>query len=151
MASCPKCGNFFLGTECPFCKHDPEVIRKQKESEEKRAKYDAAKDSFVVTTTYHVEGYAIKKYKGIVTGSTVLGTGMFSEFKSGFNDLFGTQSIAFSNKLEEAKAAALSKAIDNAIELGANALVGVSIAYNTFSGNMIASVVSGTAIIIEKE
>lgn len=150
MARCPKCGNFFLGSECPFCKNDPEVLRKQKEAEETRAKYDAAKKSFLVTTTFQFEGYEVEQYKGIVTGSSALGTGILSEFKAGFSDLFGVQSDAFSSKLEEAKNAALSKAVDNAINLGANALIGINIAYQTFGGNMIASVVSGTAVFIRK-
>lgn len=150
MATCPKCGNFYLGSECKFCKNDPEVIRKQREAEEKRAKYNAAKDSFLVTTTFQFEGYAIEQYKGIVTGSAALGTGILSEFKAGFSDLFGVQSAAFSDKLEEAKNAALSKAVDNAIDLGANALIGVNIAYQTFGNNMIAAVVSGTAVIVKK-
>lgn len=150
MATCPKCGNFYLGSECKFCKNDPEVIRQQKEAEEKRAKHDAAKTTFLVTTTFQIEGYDVEQYKGIVTGSAALGTGILSEFKAGFSDLFGVQSDTFSSKLEEAKNAALSKAIDNAIDLSANALIGVSISYQTFSGNMIAAIVSGTAVSIKK-
>ncbi len=42
--------------------------------------YKQRKVSFLTTTGYNFEGYAIKKYLGIINGQVVLGTGFLSEF-----------------------------------------------------------------------
>lgn len=164
MATCRECGNYYIGSFCPFCAaelrhNDPEEIEKiKKESEEEVIKAarrmvfaDRWHDSFLFSTTTQLEGYKIKSYHGVVTGSSVLGTGFLSEFKSSFSDFFGTKSKAFSDKIEEVKNDAMQKARDNALLLESNAIVGVDIELTMFSGNIIAAVVSGTAVFIEKE
>ena len=148
MATCPKCKNFYLGSECPVCRFDrlnrPEVYEKQEKEIEQY-------QSLIVSTTPGLDGYNITKYCGLVTGSTVVGTGWLSEVDASFSDLIGANSSAFSDKFEKVKTDALIKAKKNAIDLGAHALVGVRVSFQTFAGNMIAAIVSGTAVCIEPQ
>ena len=85
-------------------------------------------------------------YYGIASGSTVLGTGMLSEFSAAVSDTFGTENTAFSDKLDQARNASINRMIDNAISLGGNALIGVSFEYVNFSSNMIGVIANGTVV-----
>lgn len=105
---------------------------------------------FKATTGFDFYGYDIVKYIGIKSGEVVLGTGMFSEFSSGISDLFGMKSQTMANKITEAKNCALNKLIDNCIEVGANAAIGVDIDIMTIGMNMIVTCANGTAVIIER-
>ncbi len=105
----------------------------------------------LLTTGYDFQGYIIKKYLGIVSGETVLGTGFLSEFRASFSDFFGTKSNSFEKKLEEAKTAATRKLISNSLSMGGNALIGVDFDYITFSNNIIGIVANGTSVLIEKQ
>lgn len=135
-----------MGPECPFCRTDPNLIREEQEAAAARQKI---KD-FLLITSPILDGYRVTEYFGIVTGSCVIGTGFLSEFKASFSDFFGASSEAFSAKLEKVKDASMARARDNAIALGANALIGVQIDFHGFTANMIACVASGTAVRIEK-
>lgn len=105
---------------------------------------------FKSTTGFDFNGYDIVKYIGIKSGEVVLGTGMFSEFSAGMSDLLGTKSQTMANKLTEAKNAALTKLIDNCVEVGANAVIGVDIDIMTIGANMIVACANGTAVVIER-
>ena len=84
----------------------------------------------ILSTTPTIEGHPILEYKGIVTGETIIG--------------------ANEKVLREAKDTALSEMQDRASQLGANAIVGIDIDYETVgqSGSMLMVAVSGTAVII---
>ena len=104
-----------------------------------------------LTTGYNFEHFDITKYNGIVSGETVIGTGFISDIKASFSDFFGVDSKAYSNKLKEAKKAAIYDMITESISQGGNAIIGISYNYVAFSGNMIGISVSGTSVNIEKE
>ena len=79
-----------------------------------------------------------------------MGTGFASEFSASFSDFFGNSSDMFSNKLRQAKEAALEKLILKSVEVGGNAIIGVDFDYITFTGNLIGVVANGTSVLIEK-
>lgn len=72
-----------------------------------------------------------------------------SEFTASLSDFFGTESKAFSDKLEEAKDAAMRKLIEKSVSVGGNAVIGVDFDYIVFGNNMIGVVANGTSVIIE--
>lgn len=104
------------------------------------------KEGFKITTSNSFEKFEIIKYYGIASGSTVLGTGMLSEFKASGNDFLGTENDSFSKKIEQARTSSINKMINNAISQGGNALIGVSFDYITFSSNMIGVIANGTIV-----
>lgn len=105
----------------------------------------------MITTSNSFEGYRITKYLGLVSGEVVLGTGFLSEMSAGLSDFFGGQSASFAKKIKQAKKAAESKLIENVVEQGGNAVIGVEFDYITLGMNMIGVCVNGTAVIVQCE
>lgn len=123
-----------------------EKYQKKKHQEEVKEKYDADIESFLMTTTNHLEGYSVQAYQGIASSEVVMGT----EFMAGASDLFGTEDSAFSKKLLQARNAAQKKVAIRAYHLKANAIVGLKFDYFTIGSNMIAVSCSGTAVVVTK-
>ena len=104
----------------------------------------------LLTTTPQIEGYSIREYKGIVTGETIIGANIFKDFMAGIRDIVGGRSSSYEKVLREAKDEALTEMIERAHEIGANAVVGIDIDYETIGGSssMLMVAVSGTAVLI---
>lgn len=107
--------------------------------------------NIIITTGDNLEGYRIKKYIGLVSGSVVLGTGFLSEFSASVSDFFGAKSNAFANKIANAKRAAQTLLMQDAVRRGGNAIIGVTFGYIKFTGDMVGISVDGTAVDIEKD
>ncbi|WP_311416208.1 heavy metal-binding domain-containing protein [Hoylesella shahii] len=103
-----------------------------------------------ITTTPTIEGRPIQAYKGVVTGETIVGANVFKDFLAGIRDIVGGRSGSYEKVLREAKDTSLAEMQQRAAELGANAIVGVDIDYETVGqkGSMLMVAVSGTAVVI---
>lgn len=104
-----------------------------------------------MTTTPTVEGRRIVTYYGVVTGETIIGANVMRGFLAGIRDFFGGRSGAYEEVLREAKDTALEEMSREAQRLGANAVVGIDLDYETVggSGSMLMVTCSGTAVRIE--
>jgi uncharacterized protein YbjQ (UPF0145 family) len=106
----------------------------------------------IVTTTNTIEGRQIVEYKGIVTGEAILGTNVFRDFFASIRDIVGGRSGSYERVLRDARETALSELQGEAARLGANAIVGVDIDYETISpgssGSMLMVSASGTAVVV---
>ena len=104
-----------------------------------------------VTTTPTIDGKRITTYCGVVTGEAILGANIFRDLFAGIRDIVGGRSAAYERELRNAREIALSEIQQAARELGANAIVGVDLDYETVGGNasMLMVTVSGTAVIVE--
>jgi len=106
--------------------------------------------SMTVTTTPGVDGKRVAEYLGIVTGEAILGANIFKDFFAGIRDIVGGRSAAYEGELRKAREIALNEAKAGASALGANAIVGVDIDYETVGqGSMLMVSVSGTAVRVE--
>lgn len=103
-----------------------------------------------VTTTPSIEGRTIRQYHGVVTGEAILGANVFRDFFAGIRDIVGGRSAAYEKELRRAREIAMSELEQAAVALGANAVVGVDIDYETVGGqnSMLMVSVSGTAVTI---
>lgn len=106
--------------------------------------------NLLMTTTPIIEGRPVKQYLGVVTAETIIGANVFRDFMAGMRDFFGGRSNSYEEVLREAKKTALEELSDRAGALGANAVVGVDLDYETVGsgGSMLMVVCSGTAVII---
>jgi uncharacterized protein YbjQ (UPF0145 family) len=106
---------------------------------------------FIVTTTPTVEGRRITRYAGLVTGEAILGANIFKDLFAGIRDIVGGRSATYEHELRSARDIAVKELTQAAVELGANAVVGVDIDYETVggSGSMLMVSVSGTAVVVE--
>lgn len=102
----------------------------------------------IVTTTNNIEGYEIKEYLGVVTGEAILGANIFKDMFAAIRDIVGGRSAAYERELGKARDIAMDELEDWAVELGANAVVGVDIDYESFgqSNGMMMVSISGTAV-----
>lgn len=102
----------------------------------------------ILTTTPTVEGRPVRQYLGIVTAETIIGANVFRDVMASLRDFFGGRSGSYEEVLRQAKETALRELSDRAERLGANAVVGVDLDYETVggSGSMLMVVVSGTAV-----
>ena len=111
-----------------------------------------AKDTpILVTTTPSVEGHRIVEYKGLVGGDAILGANMFRDLFASIRDIVGGRSGAYEKVLNDARETAIGDMTEQARRLGANAVIGVDIDYETIgsNGSMLMVSASGTAVRIE--
>jgi uncharacterized protein YbjQ (UPF0145 family) len=108
-------------------------------------------DAMIMTTTPGVDGRRIVRYAGVVTGEAILGANIFRDIFAGIRDIVGGRSAAYEQELRKARTIAMNEAQQAARDLGANAVVGIDIDYETVGsqGSMLMVSVSGTAVTIE--
>lgn len=105
----------------------------------------------LLTTTSNIEGQRIVKYLGIVNGEAIIGAKLVKDFFANISDIVGGRAGAYEQGLREAKSIALKEMMDQAQRLGANAIIGVDLDYQTIggSGSMLMVSANGTAVVIE--
>lgn len=104
----------------------------------------------LLSTTPTIEGHPIREYKGVVTGETIIGANFVKDFMAGIRDIFGGRSGSYEKVLREAKDTALQELEQRAAEIGATAVVGIDIDYETLgsTNSMLMVAASGTAVVI---
>ena len=104
----------------------------------------------ILSTTPTIEGHSIREYKGVVTGETIIGANIVKDFFAGIRDIVGGRSASYEQVLREAKDTSMKEMMERAQALGANAVVGIDIDYETIGGNssMIMVATSGTAVVV---
>jgi uncharacterized protein YbjQ (UPF0145 family) len=102
----------------------------------------------LVTTTPTIEGKQIVTYYGIVSGETIIGANIVRDFFAGIRDVIGGRSASYEEVLREAKNTALQEMEQQAAAMGANAVIGVDLDYETVgsNGSMLMVTASGTAV-----
>ena len=104
----------------------------------------------ILTTTPQIEGRPIQRYLGVVTGETIIGANFVKDFFACIRDIVGGRSASYENVLREAKETSMREMMDRAMAMGANAVVGIDIDYETIgaNGSMLMVATSGTAVVI---
>ena len=104
----------------------------------------------ILSTTPTIEGHPIREYKGVVTGETIIGANMFKDIFAGIRDIVGGRAGSYEKVLREAKDTSLNEMMVRANAMGANAIVGIDIDYETIGAEnaMLMVATSGTAVVI---
>lgn len=104
----------------------------------------------ILSTTPQIEGHHIREYKGVVTGETIIGANIVKDFFAGIRDIVGGRAGSYEKVLAEAKDTSINEMMQRAVEMGANAIVGIDIDYETIGSNssMMMVATSGTAVVI---
>lgn len=102
----------------------------------------------IITTTNVVEGRPVQEYLGVINAQSIIGANIFKDFLGGLRDVFGGRSKTYERVLEEAKEDALRELAEKAQALGANAILGVDLDFETVggSGSMLMVIATGTAV-----
>ena len=103
-----------------------------------------------LTVSQQIELHHIRKYKGLVTGGTIIGTSFIKDFFAGTRDIVGGRSRSYEKVLREAKDTSIKEMMERAQAMGANAIVGIDIDYETIgeTNSMLMAATSGTAVVI---
>ena len=104
----------------------------------------------ILSTTPQIEGRPIREYKGVVTGETIIGANFVKDFLAGIRDIVGGRADSYEKVLMEAKETSMREMMQRAQALGANAIVGIDIDYETIgaNGSMLMVATSGTAVVL---
>lgn len=104
----------------------------------------------LVVTTPTVPGKELVEVYGMVSGEAILGANIFKDLFAGIRDIVGGRSAAYERELRRAKEIAIQEMENEAAALGANAIVGVDLDYETLQvgqgGGMLMVSANGTAV-----
>lgn len=103
----------------------------------------------IITTTPNVEGKKVTEYLGIVAGEAILGANAIKDFCASFTDFFGGRSKSYEKELLSARQIALKEMQEEAQKLGADAVIGIDVDYETIgkeSSAMLIVTAAGTAV-----
>ena len=102
----------------------------------------------ILSTTTAIEGRPVRAYRGIVTGEVIVGANIFSDLFASVRDIVGGRSGAYENALRDARKQALAELEAEAVDLGANAVIGIDLDYEVLgkTGSMLMVTASGTAV-----
>jgi uncharacterized protein YbjQ (UPF0145 family) len=104
----------------------------------------------IVTTASTIEGKKIVRYYGLVCGEAILGANIFRDFFASIRDIVGGRSAGYERSLREARDTAINEMMQAAKEMGANAIIGIDLDYESIGigsgGTMLMVSASGTAV-----
>jgi len=102
------------------------------------------------STTPTIAGYTIMTTIGVVCGEAIMGANIMRDFVAGITDIVGGRSGVYETKLRDGRDIALKEMMLEAKNLGADAVIGVDIDYETIGGSMLMVSASGTAITMKQ-
>ncbi len=103
----------------------------------------------MVTTTFQLEGYKIKKSLGIVRGITVRSRSVIGSFGASLQTIFGGNITILTDLCEKARAEAFDIMLNHGDQMGANAIVGVHYDANELMEGVTEVLCYGTAVYVE--
>jgi uncharacterized protein YbjQ (UPF0145 family) len=135
---CKKCGSIVPSSAqyCPNC----------------GAPLDASSDNIdlMVVTTSAIPGYEIVRALGTVHGMTVRTRGVGGKIMAGIEGMFGGEVTSYSSEAEKARKESMQRLIDNAKNIGANAVVRTDFeTSDILNGTATIFSAYGTAVIIK--
>jgi uncharacterized protein YbjQ (UPF0145 family) len=102
----------------------------------------------ITTTTSSIEGHPVQQYLGIVSSQSIIGANIFKDLLAGLRDIAGGRSSTYEKVIEEARTNAMNELIQKAQSIGANAIIGIDLDFETIgaSGSMLMVMATGTAV-----
>lgn len=100
----------------------------------------------LLATTSTLDGRRVDDYLGIVSGDAILGANVVRDFLARITDIVGGRSGTYERALRKAKQIALDEMAEEAGKLGADAIIGIDLDYETIGDSMLMVSASGTAV-----
>ncbi|NSW54300.1 MAG: heavy metal-binding domain-containing protein [Anaerolineae bacterium] len=110
-------------------------------------------NSMLLTTGFDFQGYKITAYHDVIFDELIAGMGILTSLKSignSFASLTGEELSALSERLNELKTTLKDRVIRKAIDMGANALLGIDFESSVINSGTIMVSITATAVTIEK-
>lgn len=100
----------------------------------------------MVSTTEHLPGRDVKEILGIVFGSCVQTKHLGKDIGAGLRSMVGGEAKGYTELMEEARRTAMQRMIDQATDLGADAIVAMRYATAQTMGSAAEIIAFGTAV-----
>src|SRR5688572_17256401 len=102
----------------------------------------------IIATTPEVPEGRVVKTLGVVTGEAIIGAHIFRDFFAGITNIIGGRAGGYEQALRDARNIALQEMELEASSLGADAIVGVDLDYETLGveNGMLMVTACGTAV-----
>lgn len=104
----------------------------------------------MVTTAFTLEGYKITRSLGIVRGITVRSRSVVGNMVGGLQTIFGGNITIYTELCEHARSEAFELMVQHAVQMGANAVIGMRYDANEVMDGVTEVLAYGTAVIVEK-
>lgn len=104
----------------------------------------------IISTTSTLQNAEIEDYLGVVSGEAIMGANIVRDIFAGITDIIGGRSGAYEQKLGEGRQIAISEMTDQARRLGADAIIGVDLDFETVQQGMLMCVATGTAVKLKR-
>ncbi|MFC1856302.1 YbjQ family protein [Thermodesulfobacteriota bacterium] len=103
----------------------------------------------ILTNIESVPGKNVREHYGIVSGSTVRAKNVFSDIGAGLKNMVGGELGNYTKLLNESRHQATERMIEQAKQLGANAIINVRFATSSIAQGASELYVYGTAVTVE--
>ena len=102
----------------------------------------------IVTTTPSIEGRRIAEYLGPVAGEAVFGANIIRDLFASIRDVVGGRVGGYQKVLRDGRESAIEDMVEEARDMGADAIVGVDIDYESLgeTNSMLMVSCNGTAV-----
>jgi uncharacterized protein YbjQ (UPF0145 family) len=102
----------------------------------------------ITTTTNNIEGRPVQQYLGVISSESIIGANIFKDLFAGVRDIVGGRSNTYERVIEEARSNAMAELIQKAQTLGANAVIGIDLDFETVGSGatMLMVIATGTAV-----
>jgi len=104
----------------------------------------------MVSTSFEVPGYRVRKNLGLVRGVTVRSRSVLGSFAGGVQTLFGRNISIFTELCEKARQEAYDLMLEHADQMGANAIIGMRYDANDVMDGVTEVLAYGTAVVMER-
>lgn len=103
----------------------------------------------ILTNLEQVPGRTITAHFGLVQGNTVRAKHIGRDIASGLKNIVGGELHAYTELLTDSRQQAVDRMVENAKEMGANAVVNIRFSTSSVSAGASELYVYGTAVIVE--
>ena len=83
---------------------------------------------------------------GVVTGSTIQSKNMFADFGQGLKSIVGGELKSYTGMMDKAREMATQRMVDQAVRMGADAVIGIRYTTNSIMAQAAEVLVFGTAV-----
>lgn len=104
----------------------------------------------IISNIETVPGQDILEFKGLVQGNTIRAKHVGRDIMAGLKNMVGGELKGYTELLSEARREAMTRMIDQAQGLGANAVVNVRFSTSSVSQGAAEMYVYGTAVVVQE-
>ena len=98
-----------------------------------------------IITVETLQGYNYEEL-GVVTGSTIQSKNFVSDFGQGIKSIVGGELKSYTSMMEKARNQATQRMVDQAVKMGADAIIGVCYTTSSIMAQAAEVLVYGTAV-----